>query len=630
MNDQHLFEATEKLSHRSSSLREQAPPSHRSSSLNSHGDVQHDASALPNSIASLSLRQDNLDSSTANPFQISMDTRTSTSLFSMLNNSSPFSAIKHPRNPISSSTAVVIHSYTDYADVPEELQELPPEVDENNNVVKRNTGGVSTTFPERLHQLLTENKFSDIVCWMPHGRCFKVTKTKEFETLVMSAYFTHTKITSFQRQLNLYGFKRITKGPDRGSYYHELFLRGMPKLCTRMRRQKVKGTGTKPLPDPENEPNFYVMKSVPDVRPHESLKINNSGLSVAKTEDEIISPAFCSSNGIPQMPPTNSAALLQPRDESKLCKDDGKRSAECEAMIVRPSVAPQNLWIGQKSEFGTFPGEVLHSRKKSLEGNHHFSNEPESPEKSNRRQSIEFARELWRSTYTNFRAPNPPNTWATGKHVEVPGLAHSKVMQPTANEAEDSAAKMDRRRYVEFAQNLSIANEKYDTRDHVNRGGGAIRRRSFLLAPPAHTENEQPSASDFKIVRKPSITRGSVRRLSHARLSITSLGNISQMIQVAENKIGRRASTLSWESSASLDFDEDLTDAFQKRMSLVSIASSFLNFKDDQEDGGASERRANSDGSCAWVEDEILNRRHSFLTELDYDNLFNESDVASV
>jgi hypothetical protein len=79
-----------------------------------------------------------------------------------------------------------------------------------------------------------------------------------------------------------------------------------------------------------------------------------------------------------------------------------------------------------------------------------------------------------------------------------------------------------------------------------------------------------------------------------------------------------------------LDFDEDLTEAFQKRMSLVSVASSFLNFKDDEEDCSASIRRVNSEGSFAWVEDEILNRRHSLLTELDFDNLFDESDVASV
>lgn len=148
----------------------------------------------------------------------------------------------------------VSHEYCDYGKIPDEvaLKEA---------VERKNTGGVITTFPEKLHQLLSSGTVEpDVIGWAPHGRCFLVRKPKEFATTIMPQNFKHTKLTSFQRQLNLYGFKRITKGKDRGAYYNELFLRGRPKLCSMMRRKKVKGTGHKPLPDPDNEPNFYLME----------------------------------------------------------------------------------------------------------------------------------------------------------------------------------------------------------------------------------------------------------------------------------------------------------------------------------------------------------------------------------
>ena len=50
-----------------------------------------------------------------------------------------------------------------------------------------------------------------IIGWLSHGRGFKIRDQKVFVDTVMQVHFKHTKITSFQRQLNLYGFHRISK-----------------------------------------------------------------------------------------------------------------------------------------------------------------------------------------------------------------------------------------------------------------------------------------------------------------------------------------------------------------------------------------------------------------------------------
>ena len=69
-------------------------------------------------------------------------------------------------------------------------------------------------------------------------------------------------MTSFQRQLNLYGFGRITKGPDATGYYHEYILRHREFLAHRMMRQRIKGTKIKGAASPEDEPDFYSMVRV--------------------------------------------------------------------------------------------------------------------------------------------------------------------------------------------------------------------------------------------------------------------------------------------------------------------------------------------------------------------------------
>eukprot|EP00588_Corethron_pennatum_P003967 CAMPEP_0194291888 /NCGR_PEP_ID=MMETSP0169-20130528/44412_1 /TAXON_ID=218684 /ORGANISM="Corethron pennatum, Strain L29A3" /LENGTH=604 /DNA_ID=CAMNT_0039039907 /DNA_START=8 /DNA_END=1822 /DNA_ORIENTATION=- len=147
-----------------------------------------------------------------------------------------------------------VQTYRDFSTVPDQA-----------GFVRKKKGGVNQPFPEKLMEMLMKSEDTSVVSWLPHGRSFLVHRPKEFTENIMPQYFKQTKLTSFQRQLNLYGFRRITQGADAGSYYHELFLRGRPQLCMRMNRQKVKGTGHKQPTDASTEPNFYSMEAQPNV-----------------------------------------------------------------------------------------------------------------------------------------------------------------------------------------------------------------------------------------------------------------------------------------------------------------------------------------------------------------------------
>jgi hypothetical protein len=161
----------------------------------------------------------------------------------------------------------VVHNYHDHASDADQHEE------EVGDSTGRRRGGVAVAFPVKLHSVLGQvemDGLSHVVSWQPHGRCFVIHKPKEFVDHVMPKYFRQTKLTSFQRQLNLYGFQRLTRGGDAGGYYHECFLRGREFLCKKMNRTKVKGTRFKAASSPEQEPDFYTMPGVPVTPPTSS------------------------------------------------------------------------------------------------------------------------------------------------------------------------------------------------------------------------------------------------------------------------------------------------------------------------------------------------------------------------
>ena len=125
------------------------------------------------------------------------------------------------------------------------------------------------TFPSTLHRMLTEidhlaNRDASMahlksaISWQDHGMAFKIHDRKKFIELIMPQWFCRLKYTSFVRQLNLFGFKRIHKdGADKGAMYHEDFLRDMPELAAGIPKLKR----NKRRPEAEKEPNFQIMPS---------------------------------------------------------------------------------------------------------------------------------------------------------------------------------------------------------------------------------------------------------------------------------------------------------------------------------------------------------------------------------
>mmetsp|Transcript_95 Transcript_95/g.173 ORF Transcript_95/g.173 Transcript_95/m.173 type:complete len:276 (+) Transcript_95:454-1281(+) len=156
----------------------------------------------------------------------------------------------------------VDHSYTDHNDDQptfEEMQAIAKLNSRENFLSDRRT-----MFPLRLHKVLeraSANEKSDIISWQPHGRAFKIHDKKRFEREVLFPVLKMKTMSSFIKQLSLYGFRRLTRGSgiDAGGYYHELFLCGREFLASRMQRETHKGMGHRAAATPDQEPDFYKM-----------------------------------------------------------------------------------------------------------------------------------------------------------------------------------------------------------------------------------------------------------------------------------------------------------------------------------------------------------------------------------
>ena len=95
------------------------------------------------------------------------------------------------------------------------------------------------SFPHKLYDLLLQIP-PEIGGWLPEGQSFRIMDQKAFAAHVLPRFFAHDKMSSFKRQLNIYGFRCCTKGDKIGAYSHPYFVLGQPQWIDHIevRRQR--------------------------------------------------------------------------------------------------------------------------------------------------------------------------------------------------------------------------------------------------------------------------------------------------------------------------------------------------------------------------------------------------------
>lgn len=138
--------------------------------------------------------------------------------------------------------------------------------------------GMRLHFPVKLHMLLSkakQNGVSNIISWHPSGNEFVIHDLTKFVSNILPKTFKQSKMSSFRRQLNAYGFQRVAPKGDidcKSSamvFFHKEFRRDDPVGAKKITRRRAETGGNSP-------PHYNLVTSEDQMPSNNSSRIGQS------------------------------------------------------------------------------------------------------------------------------------------------------------------------------------------------------------------------------------------------------------------------------------------------------------------------------------------------------------------
>jgi hypothetical protein len=91
------------------------------------------------------------------------------------------------------------------------------------------------SFVEKLHAVLSNKHFANIITWMPSGKAFCILDKESFTKKVLPTCFREVQFESFSRRIKRWGFRKMyTTGLKQVTYTHDLFQKDRIDLLKTM------------------------------------------------------------------------------------------------------------------------------------------------------------------------------------------------------------------------------------------------------------------------------------------------------------------------------------------------------------------------------------------------------------